>query len=299
MVNAGLVRVHPLSMITFLDKLRAAQLANRSYLCVGLDIVVANTPLPLREHDEPMLPFARAIIEATHDLVCAYKLNLGFYLAEGAAGIVALERIVRLIPPEIPIILDGKFGDVGHTAEAYARGAFEQFKADAVTLSPYIGSDSVKPFLSYADKAAFVLARTSNENAGELQALEVEGRPATDDERGHVPMIRLYEKVALMANRWHATGRGTCGLVVGATAPAELEHLRAISPVLPFLVPGVGAQGGDLAAAIRFGKTRDGLGPIINASRSVIYASLKEDFAAAARAAARKLVEEMRMSAGM
>lgn len=281
-------------MTPFIEKLRAAQRKNRSCLCVGLDIVVANTPLPLQVHDEPMLPFARAIIEATSDLVCAYKPNLGFYLAEGAAGIVALERIVRLIPPDIPIILDGKFGDIGNTAETYARGAFEQFKADAVTLSPYIGSDSIRPFLKYEGRGVFVLARTSNERAWEFQNLEVEARPTTDDQRAGMPMLRLFERVTIAANRWHVEGPGACGLVVGATAPEELKRIRELAPDLPFLIPGVGAQGGDLRAAVEFGRTNDGLGPVISASRSVIYASPKEDFAEAARTAAMKLVDEMR-----
>jgi orotidine-5'-phosphate decarboxylase len=277
--------------MTFLEKLSRAQQKNRSYLCIGLDIVVANTPLPLQYNDEPMLPFARAIIEATQDLVCAYKPNLGFYLAEGAAGMVALERIVRAIPPDIPIILDGKFGDIGNTAQAYARGAFEQFHADAVTLSPYMGSDSVKPFLADKERAVFVTARTSNPNAGEFQALSVihESSPmATNVDHP------LYEQVALAANRWHAEGPGACGLVVGATAPAELERIRALSPDLPFLIPGVGAQGGDLASAIKHGVTQTGIGPVINASRAVLYASKGEHFAEEARKAALKIVEEMR-----
>lgn len=265
----------------FIDKLRAAQQRNRSYLCVGLDIVPALSPLSMQPHDEPMLPFARAIIEATQDLVCAYKPNLGFYFAEGAAGIVALERIVRLIPDDIPIILDAKFGDIGNTAEAYARGTFAQFKADAVTLAPYMGSDSVKPFLKDSSKGAFVLARTSNENAGEFQNLRADGMP-------------LYEHVARAAAQWHAEGPGACGLVVGATAPAELARIRAIAPDLPFLIPGVGAQGGDLAAALEHGVTRDGLGPVINASRAILYASRREDFAEAARAAALAVVGHMR-----
>ena len=278
-------------MTPFIEKLHAAQQHNRSYLCIGLDIVVANNPAPITYYDEPMLPFARAIIEATSDLVCAYKPNLGFYLAEGAAGVVALERIVRLIPPEIPIILVGKFGDIGNTAEAYARGAFEQFRADAVTLSPYMGSDSVKPFLKRADKGAFVLARTSNPNAGELQALQITdaGNPQAAT---HNP--KLFEEVALKANAWHAAGPGACGLVVGATAPDEMQRIRELSPHLPFLIPGVGAQGGDLQSAIQFGKTRAGLGPVINASRSILYASRRETFADDARAAALKMVEEMR-----
>lgn len=268
--------------MTFIEKLRAAQERNRSYLCVGLDIVTASTPLPIQNFDEPMLPFAREIIDATKDLVCAYKPNLGFFLAEGAAGIVALERIVRYIPTDIPIILDGKFGDIGNTAEAYARGAFEQFRADAVTLAPYMGSDSVRPFLKYADRGVFVLARTSNANAGEFQNLMVDGDQ------------RLYEGVARSARRWNEDGPGACGLVVGATAPQELERIRALAPELPFLIPGVGAQGGDLAAAVRFGCTSTGLGPMVNASRSVLYASRKADFADAARAAALEMVQAMR-----
>lgn len=271
--------------MTFLDKLARAQQINRSFLCIGLDILVANTPLPLQLEDEPMLPFARAIIEATQDLVCAYKPNLGFYLAEGAAGVVALERIVRLIPSHIPIILDGKFGDIGSTAEAYARGAFEQFRADAVTLSPYIGSDAVAPFLKYADRGVFVLARTSNPNAGEFQNLKIE---SADEQR------LLYEEVAIAAGRWHAQGPGVCGLVVGATAPAELQRIREIAPELPFLIPGIGAQGGDLEVAVRYGRTRDGVGPVINASRAVIYASRTETFAEDARKAAQALVDTMR-----
>ena len=237
--------------MTFLEKLSRAQQKNRSYLCIGLDIVVSNTPLPLQYHDEPMLPFARAIIEATQDLVCAYKPNLGFYLAEGAAGMVALERIVRAIPPDIPIILDGKFGDIGNTAQAYARGAFEQFHADAVTLSPYMGSDSVKPFLADKEKGVFVTARTSNPNAGEFQALSVIHESSrmgasSSAREGSSQFVdqTLYEQVALAANRWHVEGPGACGLVVGATAPAELERIRAISPRAAFPDPRRGGARG-------------------------------------------------------
>lgn len=273
--------------MTFLEKLRAAQQRNRSYLCVGLDIVVANNPLPMQVYDEPMLPFAREIIDATKDLVCAYKPNLGFFLAEGAAGIVALERIVRYIPDDIPIILDGKFGDIGNTAEAYARGAFEQFLADAVTLAPYMGGDSVRPFLNYPGKGAFVLSRTSNVNAGEFQNLNVAGEEAPGGEA-------MYERVARRASVWNAEGPGSCGLVVGATAPEEMASIRQIAPELPFLIPGVGAQGGDLKFAVQHGRTNTGLGPVINASRSILYASRRVDFAEAARAAALTMVEEMR-----
>jgi orotidine-5'-phosphate decarboxylase len=264
----------------FEEKLAAAQRRNNSWLCVGLDIVTSKMPLPLQPVDDPVLPFARAIVDATRDLVCAFKPNLGFFLADGAAGIIALERLVSYIPSDIPIILDGKFGDIGSTAEQYARGAFEAFHVDAATLSPYVGVDAVGPFLAYADKAAFVLARTSNPGAGEFQNL-------------NVGQGTLYEAVVLKAAEWRRLGPGTCGLVVGATYPHELEHIRGLAPDLPFLIPGVGAQGGDLAAAVRYGPTSGGIGPVINASRSILYASGKADFAEAARAAAAKVRDEI------
>jgi orotidine-5'-phosphate decarboxylase len=271
----------------FEEKLLAAQQRNNSWVCVGLDIQLAKMPLPLQQVDDPILPFARAIIDATRDLVCAFKPNLGFYLAEGAAGIIALERLMRYIPSDTPIILDAKFGDIGSTAEQYARGAFESLGADAVTLSPYVGSDAIKPFLAYRDKGAFVLARTSNPGAGEFQSLLV------GDESLHATRSMLYETVVRKAAEWHREGPGACGLVVGATYPQELEHIRSLAPDLPFLVPGVGAQGGDLAAAVRHGPTSSGVGPVINASRSILYASGKMDFAEAARAAAIKMRDEI------
>ena len=204
----------------FEEKLVAAQQRNNSWLCVGLDIVAGKMPLPLQKMDDPVLPFAREIIDATKDLVCAFKPNLGFFLAEGAAGIIALERLIRCIPPDIPVILDAKFGDIGSTAEQYARGAFEAFRADAVTLSPYVGADAIKPFLAYADKGVFVLARTSNPGASEFQSLIVE------DESLDAPRSPLYEVVVRKATEWHRQGPGACGVVVGATYPQELEHIR-------------------------------------------------------------------------
>jgi len=264
----------------FEEKLLAAQQRNNSWVCVGLDIQLSKMPLPLQQMDDPILPFAQAIIDATRDLACAFKPNLGFFLAEGAAGVIALERLMRYIPSDIPIILDGKFGDIGSTAEQYAHGAFQALCADAVTLSPYVGADAIKPFLNYADKGVFVLARTSNPGAGEFQNLLCDGTP-------------LYQSVVRKASEWHQAGPGSCGLVVGATYPQELEQVRALAPDLPFLIPGVGAQGGDLAAAVRHGPTRSGVGPVINASRSILYASGKADFAEAARAAALKMRAEI------
>jgi orotidine-5'-phosphate decarboxylase len=287
----------------FVEKLAAAQQRNHSWVCVGLDIDARKIPLPLQKMDDPALPFARAIIDATRDVACAFKPNLGFYLAQGAAGVIALERLMRYIPTDLPIILDAKFGDIGSTAEQYARAAFEALGADAVTLSPYVGSDAVKPFLAYADKGVFVLARTSNPGAGEFQNLIVEReekreeRAAKSEERGSLNALRpsLFAAVARKAVEWRRQGPGACGLVVGATYPQELADLRALAPELPFLVPGVGAQGGDLAATVRYGPTQAGLGPVINASRSIVYASSQEDFAQAARAAALKLRDEINM----
>ncbi len=264
----------------FLEKLARAQARSHSWLCVGLDIVLAKMPLPMLKIDDPTFPFAREIIDATQDLACAYKPNLGYFLAEGAAGMIALERIVRYVPGDIPIILDGKFADIGSTAEQYARAAFEAFRADAVTVNSYAGEDAIAPFLKREDRCAMVLARTSNPDAGLLQDL-----PVGDG--------TLDGMIARKAVEWGAKYPGACGLVVGATAPEALARLRAIAPELPFLIPGVGAQGGDLASAVRHGATRSGLGPIISASRSILYASSKMDFAEAARAAAIRLRDEI------
>ncbi len=264
-------------MRTFTEKLQAAQTTNDSWVCVGLDPVLERMPAPMLKRDAPFLPFLKAIVDATADLVCAYKPNLGFYLTLGAAGVTALERIIAYIPDHIPVILDGKFNDIGHTAAAYAQGALEALGADAVTVNPYLGRDGIAPFLDRPDKAAFVLARTSNPSASDLQDLPV------------APDTPLFEAVVQQANAWHAQHPGTCGLVVGATYPAELARVRTLAPQLPFLIPGIGAQGGDLEAAVRHGPTHDGLGPVINSSRGILYASARDDFAQAARRAADEL----------
>jgi orotidine-5'-phosphate decarboxylase len=241
-------------------------------------------PGPLLKYDDPFLPFLKTIVDATADLVCAYKPNLGFYLALGAAGAIALERIIAYIPDEIPIILDAKFNDIGNTAQAYARGAFDALGADAATINPYLGQDGVAPFLAHADKAAFVLARTSNKSAGDFQDLRV-----AEPEDADVEDLTLYQTVAQRAVAWNADFPGTCGLVVGATYPQELAQVRSLAPDLPFLIPGIGAQGGNLDAAVHYGPTQLGVGPIINTSRGVLYASARDDFAEAARRAADEL----------
>ncbi len=262
--------------MNFKNKLNTAQQTNNSLLCVGLDPVMGRLPEAVKEADNPFLSFGRAIVEATADLVCAYKPNLGFWLAEGPIGIAALQTLIGEIPQHLPVILDGKFNDVGHTAAAYARAAFETLGADAVTANPYLGIDALRPFLDDEAHAIFLLARTSNPSAPDLQDLITGDYP-------------LYEKVAEHAAGWDEELPGTCGLVVGATYPEELTRLRTLAPALPFLIPGIGAQGGNLPVAVTHGPTTEGIGPVINSSRGIIYASSGPNFAEAAREAASTL----------
>ncbi len=265
----------------FLHRLRSAQERRKSWLCVGLDPVLEQLPESVRRADDPLARFGRAVVEATADLACAYKPNLAFWLAHGTAGLEALRAVLEAVPEDVPIILDGKFGDIGHTAAAYARFAFDILRADAVTVNPYLGLDGLRPFLEREDRGAFLLARTSNPSAPDLQDRDVAGRP-------------LYEEVALLAREWDARFPGAGGLVVGATYPEELGRLRALVPDLPFLIPGLGAQGGDLEAPVRYGPTASGIGPLLNVSRGILYASSGPDFAEAARAAALRWVEMVR-----
>ena len=278
-------------MTSFAEKLREAQAAQDSWVCVGLDPVLEHMPAPVLNYDDPFLPFLKTIVDATADLVCAFKPNLGFFLALGAAGVIALERIIAYIPDEIPVVLDAKFNDIGHTAQAYAKGAFDALGVDAVTVNPYLGHDGVAPFLARTDKAAFILARTSNRSAHDFQDLRV--AQAEEPGGSATANTSLYEAVVQQAVLWNEQLPGTCGLVVGATYPQELGQVRALAPDLPFLIPGVGAQGGSLEAAVRYGPTRTNLGPIINTSRGVLYASAQEDFADAAHRAADELRQQI------
>jgi uridine monophosphate synthetase len=264
----------------FLHRLRSAQERRRSWLCVGLDPVLEELPEVARRADDPLATFGQAIVEATADLACAYKPNLAFWLAHGSAGLRALQLVLEAVPKDVPVILDGKFGDIGHTAAAYARFAFDALRADAVTVNPYLGLDGVRPFLERADRGVFLLARTSNPSAPDLQDRTAGGEP-------------LYLRVARLAEEWDGAHPGACGLVVGATYPGELVRLRAAVPGLPFLIPGLGAQGGDLEVAARYGPAGP-LGPVVNVSRAVLYASSGPDFADAARAAAHRWVELLR-----
>jgi orotidine-5'-phosphate decarboxylase len=265
-------------MTAFYDRIRAIQRTNNSLLCIGLDTDATKIPASLRTHPEPVVEFNRRIIEATHDLACAYKLNLAFYEVLGARGWHAIQETLRFIPPGVITIGDAKRGDIGNTAEMYAEALLTGHGFTASTVSPYMGKDSVEPFLREPDRGAFILAVTSNPGAKDFQYLEVKGRP-------------LYEHVIARVKRWNTNNN--CGLVVGATRPAELRRIRALVPGMPLLIPGIGAQGGDLRSAVRFGCDKRGEMAIINASRSIMYASAGADFADAARAAARKLRDDM------
>jgi orotidine-5'-phosphate decarboxylase len=259
--------------VTFHERLRRAWATSGSMLCVGLDPDPARFPDVLDAHPDAIERFCRAIVDATADLVCAFKPQIAHFAAHRAEP--ALERIcehIRSEHPDVVLILDAKRGDIGSTSEMYAREAFGRYGADAVTVNPYLGTDAATPFLEQGGVIA--LCRTSNAGAGELQDLVVDGEP-------------LYLHVARMvATRWSAIGE--CGVVVGATSPAQLAGVRAEVGELPILVPGVGAQGGDAAAAVAAGITADGTGLIVSSSREILYASSHDDFADAARAAARR-----------
>lgn len=249
---------------------------NDSWVCVGLDPEPDRLPLVLRNRPQAIFEFNRAIIDATADLVCAYKPQIAHYAAVGAEDqLLETIRYIRERAPGVPVILDSKRGDIGSTAEKYAREAFERFDADAVTVNPYLGRDAAEPFLAYADKGIVILCRTSNAGAREFQDLVVDGR-------------KLYEIVAEhVAQRWNA--HGNCLLVVGATYPEELAAIRLRTGEMTFLVPGVGAQGGDVERVVRQGRNLRGRGLIINSSRGILYAGSGEDFAAAARRATLEL----------
>ena len=243
---------------SFRAKYEAAAAAHDSLLCVGLDPDPARIPEGVSTR-----AFLESIVEATADLVCCYKPNAAFFEAQGTAGFEELRSLIAGIPADIPVLLDAKRGDVGHTATMYARAVFEQLGAGAVTVSPYLGGDAVEPFLEYEDRHSFVLCRTSNPGAGDFQDLEV---PTADG--GSRP---LYLEVAEHARAWNT--RGNVGLVVGATYPEESRRIREACPDMLILMPGVGAQAAEIEAAVRSATDAEGGGVLVNASRSVLYAS--------------------------
>jgi len=259
--------------MTFLDKLRAAERHNGSLLCVGLDPEPTKFPDRFKGDASRIYEFCARIVDATADLVIAFKPQIAYFAAHRAEDqLEQLMEHLRRNAPQVPVILDAKRGDIGSTAEQYAREAFERYGADAVTLSPFMGFDSVEPYLRYEEKGAFLLCRTSNPGGADLQGQRLADLPGT-------PF--LYEHVARLAQGpWNLNGQ--LGLVVGATYPAEIERVRALAPTVPLLIPGVGAQGGDAVATVRAGWRADA--PIIvNSSRAICYASAGDDFADAAR----------------
>jgi orotidine-5'-phosphate decarboxylase len=265
-------------MKSFNERLQEVQQQRNSLVCVGLDVDPAKFPVSIRGLENAVLEFNKRIIDATQDLVCAYKPNLAFYEALGERGLSALRRTVEFIPDTVLTIGDAKRGDIGNTAERYAVSLFDDFGFDAITVNPYMGSDSVEPFLKRPEKGVFLLALTSNPGSKDFQRLKIGAMP-------------LYEKIIRKAKQWNIAGN--VGLVVGATHPKELQRIRKIVPEMPILLPGIGKQGGDLKSAVHFGCFKNGCGAVINASRSVLYASSGDDFAEAARAETLRMRDEI------
>ncbi|MBK5913531.1 orotidine-5'-phosphate decarboxylase [Rhodocyclus purpureus] len=258
---------------TFVDRLNAAWTASDSLLCVGLDPDPARFPAQLAGRPDAIFEFCKQIVDATADLVCAFKPQIAYFAAQRAEDqLEALIAHIHAAHPGIPVILDAKRGDIGSTAEQYAVEAFDRYRADAVTVNPYMGRDSIEPYLAWSDRGIILLCRTSNPGGSDLQFLDVGGE-------------RLFERVArLAAGDWNS--KGQLALVVGATFPAEIARVRELTGDMPLLVPGIGAQGGDIEATVKAGRDSRGRGLMINSSRAILYAGKGEDFAAAARAAA-------------
>jgi len=267
--------------MNFMQALHARWSEADSLVCVGLDPEPAKFPAKFAGDDDAVFAFCRDIADATAQYACAFKPQIAHFAALGAED--ALTRLIAHIHathPGVPVILDSKRGDIGSTAQHYAAEAFDRYASDAVTANPYLGRDSVQPFLDRADRGVVILCRTSNAGAGDLQDLVIDGRP-------------LYQHVAeKVAREWNT--HGNCSLVVGATWPAQLKQVRAIvGDDVPFLVPGVGAQGGDVEAVVTNAKNADGTGLMVSSSRAILYASKGEDYAAAAANAARELRDQI------
>lgn len=261
--------------ITFSQKLENAWKITGSQLMVGLDPAPGRFPAEISGRADEVYAFCRAIIDATASYVCGFKPQIAYFSAQRAEDqLEALCRYIRQTYPHLPIVLDAKRGDIGATAEQYAREAFERYQADAVTVNPYMGFDSVQPYLDYQDKGVIVLCRTSNPGGSDLQFLEISDNTP------------IYMHVAgLVADHWNANGQ--CALVVGATYPEEIARVRARVGNMPLLIPGIGAQGGDIEATVQAGRSSNGTGMMINSSRAILYASVGDDWREAAALAAR------------
>lgn len=258
----------------FSKMLKIASTENHSFLCVGLDPDPLKFPPSVLKFKRPIFEFCKTIVEATHDLVCAFKPQIAYFSSIGAEK--DLEDLIVFIHqsfPNIPVILDAKRGDIGSTAKQYAKEAFQRYRADCVTVSPYMGIDTIEPYLEYEDKGIFVLCRTSNAGGADFELLECQGTPL---------YLRVAEKLETLNKP------NQIGLVVGATYPQELAKVREVSPRATFLVPGIGAQGGDIFLAASAGKNASGKGMIFNSSRAVIYASKDAGYAQKAREVAQK-----------
>ena len=270
----------PTSSPSFVARLQARWRSGDTLLCVGLDPDTTRFPAHLRDRDDAIYAFCRAIVDATAEYACAFKPQIAYFAAARAED--QLESLIahcRQHHPQVPVILDAKRGDIGSTAEQYAREAFERYGADAVTLSPFMGFDSIEPYLAYAGRGAFLLCRTSNAGGNDLQMLDTGGE-------------KIYERIARLAgSTWNRNGE--LGLVVGATYPAELARVRELAPELPLLVPGIGAQGGDVQASVQVGQDATGGGMAINSSRAILYADSSEAFAQRAAEVARRTRDEI------
>ncbi len=261
----------------FTEKLDSISRKHNSVVCVGLDTDPKKIPNHLHREPNPVLAFNKAIIEATSEYAQSYKLNLAFYESLGSIGYETVKQTLAAIPPEIVTIGDGKRGDIGNTAAMYATAMFDDFGFDATTVAPYMGFDSVEPFLKYTGKGVFVLALTSNKGSKDFQYLEMGG-------------VRLYERVVEKVHEWNT--HGNCGLVVGATHPEELKDIRAKAGEMPILIPGLGAQGGDTELSVKYGVFQ-GIRAIFNSSRGIIYADGSEEFAKNAGRAALEFRDEL------
>lgn len=251
-----------------------------SLVCVGLDVDLSKIPNFINQEKNPQLFFSQKIIEATLEFAAAYKINTAFFEAYGATGWQALEKIVSILPENVIKIADAKRSDIGNTSKMYARTFFENLNFDAITINPYLGFDAIEPFIDDEKKGAFILCHTTNPGAADFQKF------GNDDEK-------LFEVVAKRVNGWNK--KNNCGLVVGATYPQEMKHVRTLSPDLPFLVPGLGAQGGDFEQAIQYATDGSGSGAIFNFSRNIIYASNGKDFAQKAGEQAKKMREKIQL----
>ena len=250
--------------MTFNKRLNKVCATKNSLVCVGLDVDLKKVPQFILNKKEPQVYFSQAIIDTTVEFAAAYKINTAFFEAYGAEGWEAMTKIVRYLPDDVIKIADAKRGDIGNTSKMYAQAFFENLNFDAITINPYLGSDSIAPFLENEEKGAFVLCHTTNKGAQDFQKFS-NGKKA------------LFELVAEQVQKWNT--HNNCGLVVGATYPDEMKHVRSLAPELPFLVPGLGAQGGDFDLAVQYAIDENGFGAIFNFSRSILYSSSEKNFA--------------------